>query len=238
MRFGAAAAVVLAGMVSGCGGDDTEVVVFAASSLTDAFADLERAFEDRHADVDVVVSYGGSSTLATQIDQGAPADVFAAADRASAERVARAADLETFATNSLVLAVEPGNPRGVEGLSDLARDELVVVLAAPEVPVGAYSAEMLNRAGVEPSVDSYEQNVRAVLGKVSLGEADLGVVYVTDVLSAEGDVDGVAIPDGQNVVASYPIAALTDDPAAQDLVEFVLGDEGRDVLTDAGFGVP
>ena len=238
MRFRAAVAAVLVGVLAGCGSDDGEVVVFAASSLTDVFADLESAFEAGHPGAEVVVSYGGSSTLATQIDQGAPADVFAAADADTARRVATDDDLEPFATNTLTLVVEPDNPLGVAGLTDLARDDLVIVLAAPEVPVGAYAAEMLERAGIEPSVDSYEQNVRAVVGKVALGEADLGVVYVTDVLAADGSVDAISIPADQNVIAVYPIVALTDHPAPHDFVDFVLSDEGREVLTSAGFGTP
>ena len=238
MRFGAAVAVVVAGLIAvGCGGgDEDRVVVFAASSLTDAFGELETAFESAHDGVDVVISYGGSSTLATQIDQGAPADVFAAADTETARRVASPGDLQVFATNSLVIVVEPGNPLGVESLADLARDDLLVVLAAPEVPAGRYAAVALASAGVEPAVDSYERSVRAVAGKIALGEADVGIVYLSDAAALGNEV--AVVPIEVDIEATYPIVALNDSGPAHDFVAFVLGDEGRDVLDDAGFGVP
>jgi molybdate transport system substrate-binding protein len=222
-----------------CGGDE-RLVVFAASSLTDAFGQIEVEFETVHPTIDVVVSFDGSSALAGQIGQGAPADVFASADRENMERASDDADgtPQIFARNRLVLAVEPGNPHGVTGLADLGRDDLVVILAAPEVPAGAYAAAALARAGVTAAPASLEQNVRAVAAKIALGEADVGVVYTTDLAANEGRVEGVSIPEAANVVAEYPIVVVDEGDAAADFVEFVLGEAGRGILVDHGFEVP
>ncbi len=215
-------------------------MVFAASSLTDVFEQVEADFEAGHPAIDVVVSYDGSSRLAGQIEQGAPADVFASADLVSMERVRDAVDAEpqVFAHNRLVLAVAPGNPRRVAGLADLGRDDLVVVLAAPEVPAGVYAAEVLDRAGVAAEPASLEQNVRAVAAKIVLGEADVGVVYRTDVTANAGRLEAVSIPDAANVVAAYPIVVVDAGDAADEFVEFVVGAPGRQILADHGFEVP
>lgn len=147
----------------------------------------------------------------------------------------------TFATNSLAILVEPGNPRGIGGLADLADDDLIVVSCDPAVPIGAYTAEVLDAAGVDVEFDSLEENVRSVAAKVQLGEADAGIVYITDVLAAGDAADGVAIDAELNVVAEYPIVttAEADDPGlAAAFVEFVLGDDGQDVLAELAFGPP
>jgi molybdate transport system substrate-binding protein len=219
---------------------DERLVVFAASSLTDPFAVLEAGFEAAHPGVDVVVSYEGSSALAAQVLQGAPADVFASADQANMQRVAgEAAGTPTvFAQNRLTIAVAPGNPRRVTGLDDLARPDLVVVLAAPEVPAGRYAGQLLEAAGVTVAAASYEQNVRAVAAKVALGEADAGIVYATDVAAQPDRLDAVTIPIESNAVAEYPIVALTSSPLAADFVDYVHGPDGRAALTAAGFQVP
>lgn len=230
------AALLITVPAVGCGAsDDERVVVFAASSLTDALDELERRYERAEPGVDMVVNLGGSSTLAAQIEQGAPADVFASADIANADRVADGHSVTVFARNELVIAVEPGNPQKVRGLADLARDELVVVLASPEVPVGAYGEIVLEGAGVTAAVDSFEQNVRSVASKIALGEADVGLVYRTDVVAAGGDLDAIEIPADRNVIADYAVVAVTGTERADGLVAFLLSDEAQAVLIEQGF---
>ncbi|GAA2172786.1 molybdate ABC transporter substrate-binding protein [Agrococcus versicolor] len=221
-----------------------ELTIFAAASLTAAFDELATEFEALHPQVDVLpISYDGSSTLATQIVEGAPADVFAAADEATMARVVEAGlavEPEPFATNTLALVVPAGNPGGVTGLDDLADPDLAVVLCAPEVPCGAASEALLAQAGVVASIDSAEQSVTAVLTKVAAGEADAGLVYVTDAATT-ADVETVAVDGTEDVVSTYPIVALDDagDAAIADaFVAFVLDDEGRAVLSGLGFGAP
>jgi molybdate transport system substrate-binding protein len=220
-----------------------ELTIAAAASLQGAFDELARAFEARHPAVFVQpISYDGSSTLATQIVEGAAVDVFASADEATMQRVVDAglaADPQLFATNTLTLVVPAGNPAGIRGLPDLADPDLAVVLCAVEVPCGAASATLLQNAGVAPSVDSYEQNVTAVLTKVA-AEADAGLVYVTDAAAA-ADVESVATPGADAVVNRYPLVALNDaaDPqVAAAFVAFVRSDDGRAVLERYGFGAP
>ncbi|WP_106814718.1 molybdate ABC transporter substrate-binding protein [Microbacterium timonense] len=221
-----------------------DLTVYAAASLATAFDELATRFEEQHPSVDVQpITYDGSSTLATQIIEGAPADVFASADEKNMQKVVDAGlagDPMLFATNTLVLVVPAGDPGGVQGLSDLADPSRTVVLCAPEVPCGAASAALLSRAGVEPRVDSYEQNVTAVLAKVAAGEADAGLVYVTDVATSDA-VDALDVPGADDVVNRYPVATLTDaaNPQAADaFVAFVRSDEGRRVLAGLGFGAP
>jgi molybdate transport system substrate-binding protein len=226
---------------AGCGGSqDEQLVVFAASSLTDVFDRIESEFEAAHADIDVVVNYAGSSALAGQIEQGAPADVFAAADLASMERVlaAAAGDPVVFAHNRLAIAVELGNPRAIAGLQDLTAADLIVVLADPAVPVGAYAADMLQEAGVELDPASYETNARAVASKVALGEADAGIVYRTDITAYPEQLESVEVPETLGVLADYPIVVIRDSDTADALLAFVLGAAGRQALLDAGFELP
>jgi molybdate transport system substrate-binding protein len=220
-----------------------ELTVYAAASLQSAFDELATRFEQRHPSVDVQpITYDGSSTLATQIIHGAPADVFASADEATMQQVVEnhgESGPQVFATNTLVLAVPAGNPGAVDGLADLARSDLTVVLCAPAVPCGAASGRLLSNARIEASADSYEQNVTAVLTKVAAGEADAGLVYVTDAIS--GAVDTIEVDGAADVVNRYPIVALREaaNPrAAEAFVAFGLGDEGREVLSGLGFGVP
>lgn len=213
--------------------------VYAAASLSDAFDAVAAAFTAEHPDVQITPVYDGSSTLVTQILEGAPADVFASADEAN---MAKAADValspELFATNTLVIAVPAGNPGGVETLADLAT--ATTVLCAPEVPCGAASQKLLTAAGVTVTPASLEQNVTAVLTKVAAGEADAGLVYATDVIGVD-EVDSI-VPDGASeVVNKYPIAALTDaanPKAAAAFVAFVLSDAGQAILAEFGFGAP
>lgn len=256
IAVGTSVSLVVAGCAAGqpesTPGDTAGVVVtvFAAASLTEVFAELEEQFEDANPGVDVVVNLGGSSTLAEQIVQGAPAQVFAAANDSTMQRVVDAGlagDPQIFASNTLQIVVPQGNPAGVAGLGDLARDELVIALCAAEVPCGAVAAATLEAAGVTPTPDTFEQDVRAVLTKVVLGEVDAGLVYTTDVIAAGARVEGVDISQGFTAERSahivdaattrYPIAALTGaSAAATDFVDFVRADTGVRILTEAGFG--
>lgn len=221
-----------------------EVLVSAAASLTDAFGEIESAFEAANPGVDIVLNLGASSALREQILEGAPADVFASANTSNMDQVVEggaASDPQIFATNLLQIAVPTGNPGGVTGLEDFAREELLIGLCEEEVPCGDFGREALANAGVTPSIDTNEPDVRALLTKVEAGELDAGIVYVTDVLSTGGSVEGVDIPTEDNVVASYPIAALTEAPnpdAAAAFVEFVLSDEGQTILNGFGFSSP
>lgn len=218
------------------------LTISAAASLKTAFDRLAADFEAQNPGVDVLpISYDGSSTLATQIIEGAAVDVFASADQKNMAKVTDASlatDPEPFATNVLTLVVPSGNPGGVTGLADLANPDLDVVLCAAEVPCGAASATLLSNAGVQASVDSYEQSVTAVLTKVARGEADAGLVYVTDAKSST-DVETVATAGADAVVNTYPIVALTgskNPDAAAAFVAYVLSDDGQSVLRSLGFG--
>lgn len=221
---------------------DGEVSVYAAASLAGAFDEIATAFTAEHPDVTVVPVYDGSSTLVTQILEGAPADVFASADEANMDKAGDAAvDPELFASNTLVIAVPAGNPKGIADLADLADlADVTTVLCAAEVPCGAASAKLLDAAGVSIEAASLEQNVTAVLTKVETDEADAGLVYATDVIGRD-DVEGVVPENADDVVNHYPIAALADAPnpdAAQAFVAFVLSDAGQAILAEFGFGKP
>lgn len=213
--------------------------VYAAASLSGAFDAIGAAFESEHPAIDVTAVYDGSSTLVTQILEGAPADVFAAADEATAARAGELAlDPHVFATNTLVIAVPAGNPASVADLADLA--DVTTVLCAPEVPCGAAAAALLEEAGVDVTPASIEQNVTAVLTKVSAGEADAGLVYATDARGAEA-VDAIVPEGAADVVNRYPITALADAPnpdAAAAFVAFVQSETARAILADRGFGAP
>ncbi|MEX0153343.1 molybdate ABC transporter substrate-binding protein [Microbacterium sp. LMI1-1-1.1] len=215
------------------------VEVYAAASLQRSFDEIAAAFEEDNPDVQVTAVYDGSSTLATQIGEGAPADVFASADEKNMAKVAdRAPDPQVFAGNTLVIVVPAGNPGAVDDLADLAG--VTTVLCAPEVPCGAASATLLSNAGVAVTPASAEQNVTAVLTKVAAGEADAGLVYATDVVGRD-DVEAI-VPDGAaDVVNRYPIAALADarnPDAAAAFVDFVLSARGQEILSAAGFRAP
>ncbi len=222
-----------------------ELLVSAAASLTDAFSEIESSFEEAHPEVDVILNLGASSALREQILEGAPADVFAAANISNMEQVAGAGEVtgqaEIFATNLLQIAVPAGNEAGVTGLDDFANDDLLIGLCAEDVPCGEFGREALASAGVTPVIDTNEPDVRALLTKIEVGELDAGITYVTDVMSAGGAVEGVDIPVEDNVVAEYPIAALAGAPnpaAASAFVEFVLSDQGQAILTAYGFSSP
>ncbi len=242
----AALLVALSVLAAACGGTATtgdggqrELSVFAASSLTEAFTQLGEQFTAAQPDVKVTFNFAGSSDLVTQLQQGAPADVLATADTGNMEKVASMTGTpQAFAGNRLMIAVEPGNPQHITGLADLARKDLKVVLAAPEVPAGKYAQQILSKAGVTVHPASLEVSVKGVVTKISLGEADAGIVFVTDVDAAQGKIEGVPIPDAQNVMATYPIATVKDGPDAADaqaFVDLVLSTEGQKVLAGHGF---
>lgn len=240
------------------------LTVFAAASLTEAFSEIGDLFMAHYPDVAVVQSFAGSQQLAQQIGQGAPGDVFAAANHRQMEAAVASGRIDAgavtaFAQNRLVVVVAQTAPGHISALEDLAGDDIKIVLAAPEVPVGAYSQDFLEQAAAAPelgpayveqvraNVVSYEQNVRAVLSKVVLGEADAGIVYTSD-LAADlasdmtvemGEVQTIEIPDALNTIARYPLAVLNDaenPAAAQAFVAFVRAAEGQEILAKYGFG--
>ena len=231
------------------------LTVFAAASLTDTFTAIAQAFNEEHPDVQLVFNFGGSSGLATQIVEGAPVDVFAAASGATMATVTDAALADgepvVFVTNSLEIAVPAGNPGGVTGLADFAKPELVIALCEPAVPCGAASVTVLDGAGVVASVDTLEQDVRAVLTKIELGEVDAGLVYKTDVLAAGDAVEGIEFAGAAAAIGRYPIVQLVDsanpgaanpgaaNPAvAAAFIALVLSPIGQQIFKDAGFGAP
>lgn len=239
----AVAALALAGCGSSVPRDEATLTVFAAASLKAPFDQLRTVYLTQHPDVDFPeISYDGSSTLVEQIRQGAPADVIASADETNMDKVA---DLVTgrvdFATNTLQIAVAPGNPKHITSLADLAKDGVVTVICAPEVPCGAASRAALDAARVMLRPASEEESVKAVLTKVASGDADAGLVYATDVNTSDGAVTGVDFPEAAQAVNTYPIAVLADSDnraAAQAFVDLVTGDEGQRVLAAVGFGGP
>jgi molybdate transport system substrate-binding protein len=221
-----------------------DITVFAAASLTDAFTELGTTFESENPDASVEFNFGASSALREQILAGAPADVFASANTSNMDQVVdggAASDPEDFVTNLLEIAVPAGNEAGVTGLDDFANPDLLTGLCAEEVPCGEFGREALAIAGITPSIDTNEPDVRSLLTKIEAGDLDAGIVYVTDVMAADDTVEGVEIPADDNVVATYPIAALTDaaNPDTADaFVEFVLSDEGQEILGSYGFEAP
>ncbi|MGQ4268274.1 molybdate ABC transporter substrate-binding protein [Nocardiopsis changdeensis] len=236
----------------GSGGPAGELTVFAAASLTDVFESLAEEFETDNPGAEVVFNFAGSSELAAQIGSGAPADVFAAANTATMAQVAEGEGLDrewadehgdgaVFATNTLQIAVPADNPAGIEGLDDLARDGVSAAFCAPEVPCGAATATALDAAGLDVTPVTYEEDVRAVLTKVELGEVDAGLVYRTDVIAAGEAVTGIAFPEADAAVNDYPIALLADAPEpdlAAAWIDLVLSGTGAAALADAGFGTP
>ncbi|GAA1944285.1 molybdate ABC transporter substrate-binding protein [Microbacterium aquimaris] len=246
MRRPALAAVgLLALVLSGCAGSpsaEATLRVYAAASLQGAFDELVAEFAARHPEIVVEpVVYDGSSTLATQIVEGAPADVFASADERTMAVVVDGGyggEPVVFATNTPVLIVPEGNPAGISEPADLVAPGVSFVRCADDVPCGSAARALLERAGVEVTPVSVEQNVTAVLTKVAAGEADAGVVYLTDA-AAEERVEAIAPAGVAEVVNRYPIVALeAGDAAGESFVAFVLSDEGRSVLESAGFGAP
>jgi molybdate transport system substrate-binding protein len=244
VRLRVVLALVLGLFVSGCGGGDAErsgggeLTVFAAASLAEVFEAL---------DSDVTYSFAGSDELATQIREGAPADVYAAASPTYPQELYAEGVVDqpvVFATNSLVVIVPSGNPAGISAVEDVAREGVRLVIADEGVPVGDYTRSVLEALGLEGALDnvvSNEADVKGVLGKVALGEADAGFVYATDATTAAQDVEAIAIPDDAQPQVEYQVAVVADTErrdAAQAFLELLLGEEGRAALSAAGFGLP
>ncbi|WP_426513961.1 molybdate ABC transporter substrate-binding protein [Dactylosporangium sp. McL0621] len=263
----AAVAAAAALTVTGCGSDKTDtpaagtgttgatsaaapsvtgtVNVFAAASLTETFTKLGKDFEAANPGATVKFNFGGSSTLATQINQGAPADVFASAAPANMKTVTDAGNGDgtptTFVKNQLVIAVPKGNPKAVKGLADLTKPGVKVALCAEAVPCGAAAKKALGAAGVKLTPVTLEQDVKAALSKVRLGEVDAALVYRTDAKVATADVEGIEFPESAGAINEYPIVALKaakNAAGAKAFIAYVLSDKGKTVLTEAGFQAP
>ena len=235
------------------GGDlSGTLTVFAAASLTDVFGQIGDQLMAENPDLEVQFNFAGSSALATQITQGAPADVFASADEVQMAKVADA-DLaenpEVFATNPLMLVVPVDNPLGIhlpEGggipsLTEILDHDVTMAVCAPEVPCGAAAAKVLDAAGMSAYPDTYEDDVRAVLTKVELGEVDAGLVYVSDVHAAGDKILAFGFSESSQAINRYPISVLVDSPnpaAARAFVDLVLSDDGQQILRGAGFLEP
>jgi molybdate transport system substrate-binding protein len=230
---------------SGSGKLSGTLVVFAATSLTDAFNKIGAQFQKAHPGVTVKFNYNGSSSLATSINQGAPADVFASASPTNMKTVTDAGDAsgtpQIFTSNTGEIMVESGNPEKITSVKDLANSKVKVVVCAPEVPCGALAEDIFKNAGVKVKPVSEETNVGGVVTKVTLGEADAGIVYVTDVKANESKAEGVPIPASQNDVTEYPIVEVKGAPnasAAKAFMSYVLGPDGQQVLASFGFMPP
>ncbi len=220
------------------------ITILAAASLTESLDALAAQFEEAHPDVDVVIAYGGSSALAEQIISGSPADIFFSANESTMKTLTDAGltvDPTVLLTNVLEIAVPAGNPGGVTGLADFANADLTVALCDPAVPCGSAAQKLFAATGITPSVDTLEEDVKAALTKVSLGEVDAALVYVTDVKAAGDDVEGLEVPEAAEVVNRYPISLLADAAdadLAQAFIDFVSSPDGLTVFADAGFGTP
>ncbi|PZS29291.1 MAG: molybdate ABC transporter substrate-binding protein [Pseudonocardiales bacterium] len=250
---GAVLAAVL--LLTGCGTSSSStssapkakktVVVFAAASLKEAFTSLGTSFEAKHPGVTVKFNFAGSDTLAASIDAGAPVDVFAAASTKTLGTVTDAkhgiGSPTTFARNQLEIAVPRGNPRHIASLADTTKSGTKLVLCAATVPCGAAAAKAYAAAKLTPKPASFELDVKSVLNKVQLGEADAGLVYVTDVKAAAGKVDGAPFPESAKAIATYPIVGVdTGKDAAEGkaFIDYVLSKTGQDVLAADGFLMP
>lgn len=222
-----------------------DIVVGAAASLTETFSRLGDEFHRENPGVTVTFNFGGSSALATQIVSGAPIDVFASANLATMKTVtdaaATAAAPVVFARNRLEIAVPPSNPGKITGLADLANPAKTIALCAPEVPCGAAAVLVFAAAGLTPAPDTLEQDVKAALTKVELGEVDAALVYRTDVAAAASRVTGIAFPDADRAINDYliaPVRGRGNAKAASAFVAWVLSGHGRAVLERAGFDLP
>jgi molybdate transport system substrate-binding protein len=218
------------------------VSVFAAASLTEAFNALGTSFQGANSGVTMKFNFAGTPTLVTQIEQGAPVDVFASADTTNMDKLTgdgfTAGTPQVFARNKLEIVVASGNPKGITGLADLAKSGVIYITEGPTVPAGKYALQALKMAGVTVTPKSLETDVKSVVGKIELGEADAGIVYTTDVTAAGNKVQGVPVPDPDNVIATYPIVAVkatTNAAAANAFVAYVLSAAGQAKLQSFGF---
>jgi molybdate transport system substrate-binding protein len=220
------------------------LTVLAAASLTESFTQIGDQFEAEHPGSKVTFSFGSSAALATQVNQGAPADVFASASNATMQTVADhelAGPPVPFASNTLQIAVPKGNPGKITGLDDFADESKTIALCAEQVPCGAAAKQVFELAGITPKPDTLESDVKATVQKVELGEVDAALVYRTDVNAAGGQVQGIEFAEAAKVVNTYPIATLKSSRSpelAKSFVDYVLSPEGQAVLSKAGFGSP
>ena len=240
---------MLVAALTGCGSSETEsgrsITVFAAASLKATFTEIGGQFKTDNPGSSVDFNFAGSSDLVTQLTQGASADVFASADTRNMDNAARASllagDPVNFASNTLVIAVAPGNPKNITSFADLNRPGLIVVVCAPPVPCGAATQRIEDATGVLLDPASEESSVTDVLNKVTSGQADAGLVYVTDALGAGDKVTAVKSAESAGAVNTYPIAVLKDAPQADlatKFVDLVTGEAGQKVLSQAGFAKP
>ena len=247
-------------LLAGCftARSETTLTVFAASSLTDAFDEIGAAFENAHPDVQVIYNYGGSSQLATQILEGARADIFASANDVQMKRLVDASHLngspQNFASNRLVIIVPASNPAAITSLEDLGNPGVRLLLAVPGVPVRDYADQVIGSLDQNPATSTFhadqvyanlvseEDNVRQVAAKVALGEADAGIVYSSDITpDLAPSVTHIEIPESRNIIAMYPVGQLTESAhptIAQDYIAFVLSAEGQAILARWGFAPP
>ena len=246
-RLASLVMVPIFGLVfAGCASSDdttTSLRIAATSSLTEVFNDIGEQFMLANPDITIAFNFASSSDLALQISQGLPADVFASADVKNMAKVTDAGLLHgqpvAFATNSLEIVVEKGNPLFVDSLAQLATPGLLFVTCPIEVPIGGYTAEVLRNAGVTVTPASLEENVKGILTKVALGEADAGIVYRTDILAAGNSVTGVPIADNVNVTTKYLVGALRDSQnqdASQRFIIFLSSEQGQKIFSQFGFG--
>jgi molybdate transport system substrate-binding protein len=238
-------------LISGCGSSEqpaaqnTKIIVFAAASLNKTFTDIGEQFKTENPGASVEFSFAGSSDLVTQLTQGAPADVFASADTKNMDKAAQggllAGDPVNFASNTLTIAVAPGNPKKITSFKDLTQQGLNVVVCVPQVPCGSATQKVEQATGVTLNPVSEESSVSDVLNKVTTGQADAGVVYVTDAIGAGDKVAAVAFPEAAGAVNTYPIAVLKGSKypeLARKFVDLVTGESGQKVLNAAGFARP
>jgi molybdate transport system substrate-binding protein len=244
------AAFCVLALTSGCGSSDQpaaggKIIVFAAASLKKTFSDIGEQFKAENPGSSVEFSFAGSSDLVTQLTQGAPADVFASADTKNMEKAVQAGllagDPVNFASNTLTIAVAPGNPKKIASFKDLTQQGLNVVVCAPQVPCGSATQKVEQATGVTLNPVSEESSVSDVLNKVTTGQADAGIVYVTDAIGAGDKVAAVAFPEAAGAVNTYPIAVLKgskNSELARKFVDLVIGESGQKVLDAAGFAKP
>lgn len=243
-------AFAITALLASCSGSHSpaeagDITVFAAASLKNTFTELGTRFEEANPGTDVNFNFAGSSDLVTQITQGAPADVFASADEKNMSRAVDAGAVVgnpvNFATNTLTIVTAPDNPKDIASFADLAKPDVSVVVCAPQVPCGAATAKVEQETGVTLTPVSEESAVTDVLGKITSGQADAGLVYVTDAKSAGDDVTAIPFPESGGAVNTYPIAVLTESgntATAQQFVDLVTGPEGQAALSKAGFAAP
>ncbi len=244
-----AAALAMSGALSACSGDKdadkTTVNVYAAASLKATYEQIEKDFEAENPDINIEFNFAGSQTLVEQITNGAEADVFASADEKNMNKAIENNIIDgeptPFVTNVLTIAVSPGNPKGITDLKSLENPDLKVVICAEGVPCGNATKKVVDATGLKLTPVSEEQAVPDVLGKVTSGEADAGLVYKTDVMGSKGKAEAVDFPESANAVNTYPIAIVSGSKhkdEAQKFIDYVLSDKGQKIFEDAGFGIP